>query len=538
MAKLNLTLPNGELAVTGKQVTFTAPCDSAGLTHVIVQGIEFELVDSNGNNIVEGAFANGATVSIILNADNKKAYIQNADINYQLKESFDKKANVSPEIIDSKVSHIKTVPPSAFHTAKVKKVGGLTSRVTSSNNMFNVTTYHGYANATVKTDGGITIKGAGTSKYRFNGLEDGIGYTLLSKEPLPSGVSVEIRKYSDEYVFSESYGLDEPFTYYDSYGGTWDISLTITVASFAFEKEFTLYFQLYDSWKFDSAPPYEPPLYALVDSKVKNLMVVDNSEDPIIIDSLNIPEEVQSLDGYGVGKSETEFNYIDFEERLFHKIYERLRLRCVVDFTWYDSTNNWYAISGGTFSFADFDYENGFSPISREVLCSHLPFVDLETNSGEGICWSSDFRNVLVRKSGFTSEYQYDEWFSNNKVFIVDRLTTPIETDISHYDIDGSIEVIEGSTILLLKNDPEHIFPAQDDYVTIPSTIMFYEINNEVLGAKTFAGYLLGKASHAERDDKDNVISSTYALAPIVSNKDITAGSTHLAKGQSYHVYE
>lgn len=78
MAKLNLTLPSGEIAVTGKQVTFVAPCDSEGLTHIIIDNEEFELVDSKGIALISGAFVKDAMVSVILHTDTYKAYIQNA----------------------------------------------------------------------------------------------------------------------------------------------------------------------------------------------------------------------------------------------------------------------------------------------------------------------------------------------------------------------------------------------------------------------------------------------------------------------------
>ena len=125
MAKLNLTLPYGELAITGKQVTFIAPCESAGLTHIIIQNDEFELVDSSGNNIIAGAFMSGAMVSVILNVENKKAYIQNADINYQLKESF---VGKSEKIVNLSSATIQSVPSESIPRAKVTKLGGITRK--------------------------------------------------------------------------------------------------------------------------------------------------------------------------------------------------------------------------------------------------------------------------------------------------------------------------------------------------------------------------------------------------------------------------
>lgn len=88
MAKLNLTLPVGEVAVTGKQITFVAPCDSEGLTHIILDNNEYELVDSKGDTLTERAFIKEAMVSIILHTDTYKAYIQNPNTNAYLEAMF------------------------------------------------------------------------------------------------------------------------------------------------------------------------------------------------------------------------------------------------------------------------------------------------------------------------------------------------------------------------------------------------------------------------------------------------------------------
>lgn len=93
MAKINLTLPNGELAITGKQVTFTSPISSESATHLVIEGNEFELVDSNGNPISQKAFMQGALVSVILNVETKKAHIQNADTNAYLEGKLKELSN-------------------------------------------------------------------------------------------------------------------------------------------------------------------------------------------------------------------------------------------------------------------------------------------------------------------------------------------------------------------------------------------------------------------------------------------------------------
>ena len=73
--KVNLNCP----PVHGKQVSFLAPCNSAGTDAIIIDDVEYTVVDADGN-IVSGTkniWNAGAMVSIILDMVNFKAYIQN-----------------------------------------------------------------------------------------------------------------------------------------------------------------------------------------------------------------------------------------------------------------------------------------------------------------------------------------------------------------------------------------------------------------------------------------------------------------------------
>lgn len=73
---INLTLPS-ESVVTGKQVTFKAPCDSNSVTGVKINDSLYSIVDSFGNPISSYAFSEGSIVSIILDNEARKAIIQN-----------------------------------------------------------------------------------------------------------------------------------------------------------------------------------------------------------------------------------------------------------------------------------------------------------------------------------------------------------------------------------------------------------------------------------------------------------------------------
>lgn len=88
---LTLTLPKGEFIFTGKQVTFESPCESEGLTGLIVDGVTYDLVSSMGTTLVANSFDAGAMVSVIFNLEKKKAFVQNADTNAHLDSELAKK---------------------------------------------------------------------------------------------------------------------------------------------------------------------------------------------------------------------------------------------------------------------------------------------------------------------------------------------------------------------------------------------------------------------------------------------------------------
>lgn len=83
MSKIKLTLPGLEIPVNGKQVTFQAPCDCSDVECIQIDGVDYTVVDSLGNVVTGdpagGTWNSGATVSVILNVDDRKAYILNGN---------------------------------------------------------------------------------------------------------------------------------------------------------------------------------------------------------------------------------------------------------------------------------------------------------------------------------------------------------------------------------------------------------------------------------------------------------------------------
>ena len=78
MAMIALTLPKGEIPVTGKQVTFKAPCDSSAVTGVILDSTKYAFLDSVGSTNTSKAFVKGNLVSVLLDVERQEVYVQNS----------------------------------------------------------------------------------------------------------------------------------------------------------------------------------------------------------------------------------------------------------------------------------------------------------------------------------------------------------------------------------------------------------------------------------------------------------------------------
>lgn len=79
MAKIKVNISG--VAFTGKIVTFTAPCDCTEATGLLIGEDTYDVVDALGNCITGSylAWRSGAQVSVVLDCENKKAFIQNGN---------------------------------------------------------------------------------------------------------------------------------------------------------------------------------------------------------------------------------------------------------------------------------------------------------------------------------------------------------------------------------------------------------------------------------------------------------------------------
>lgn len=191
---------------------------------------------------------------------------------------------------------------------------------------------------------------------------------------------------------------------------------------------------------------------------ISNLMITRTPKSayiPYKYESIPIPEAIKSLDGYGLGKNADEYNYIDFDNKIFKQEYEKVRLPA--DSGSYVQSMNWYAMNLSSL---------GLSPITRNVVCNMLHSNDVQADLGiDGIYINSSMSHIVIRKSEFTTQAEYRQWLSDNEVYIIERIAEPIETDISAYLTDEYIEVEGGGTVTVV-NEYQLDAPTTISYIS------------------------------------------------------------------------
>lgn len=81
MPNLKIDLPVGATISDGKQITFKTPCDCSAITALLIDGVAYDLVDALGNVVAGGnSFVADVMVSVIIDTDTNKAFLQNAAI--------------------------------------------------------------------------------------------------------------------------------------------------------------------------------------------------------------------------------------------------------------------------------------------------------------------------------------------------------------------------------------------------------------------------------------------------------------------------
>ena len=80
MSKIKVTLPGTTIACDGKSVSFVAPCSCTEATCLVIDDVEYSLVNALGEVVTgkSGYWDKNAIVTVLLSVTEKKAYVQNA----------------------------------------------------------------------------------------------------------------------------------------------------------------------------------------------------------------------------------------------------------------------------------------------------------------------------------------------------------------------------------------------------------------------------------------------------------------------------
>lgn len=108
MSKIKVNL--GYAPVNGKQISFIAPCGSVDTECLVIEDVEYAVVDADGVSVagLQNVWNSGAMVSAILNTATHTAFIQNANTNAYLEGKF---KTVDGEGVDSIVQKISDSTP-------------------------------------------------------------------------------------------------------------------------------------------------------------------------------------------------------------------------------------------------------------------------------------------------------------------------------------------------------------------------------------------------------------------------------------------
>jgi hypothetical protein len=199
---------------------------------------------------------------------------------------------------------------------------------------------------------------------------------------------------------------------------------------------------------------FKNPMIALGETKVPYKAYVGN------IDNITIPEEIRSLDGYGLGINSTYYNYIDFDRKVFVQNVYRMVFKGTEAVTLQSVNAN---------GIANFQYNLNKQAIAHTLLCNQYDIdqnvIANATKSGINLAqWA-----LFVRSDTYSTVEEWKahlaELYASGNPLIIDYvLATPIETNISTYITDEYIQV-EGGGIITAVNEHKLDVPTRMYYL-------------------------------------------------------------------------
>ena len=380
------------------------------------------------------------------------------------------KSELTIAVIDDSSTLDKVVPEGVYPYAKVSEIGGLTRKCT---NMMPFPYVSGSSKTTngitftANPDGSITIEGTNTHTTY-------VEYPLItsnSKTWRYSSVTVSLYGNPSDDIYVTVGGGGFGFMEVKA-GGSAVLTNNGTTNVFSYglvrvAAGATVSATVYPMFnEGDVALPYEPYFTGLRNAKVTSVKSVGVNVESRI----DIPEEVQALEGYGAGVSNARYgtimNVLDLEKKKFHRW---------VKTHVYTGDENWtQGHSDGT---SWRYYTNAFilagSSDDRPGVCTHLPMLDNlpQHTDAVGVCigFENPFVYFALNKEEFpdvasVKAWMAEEYAKGTPVTVTYADAVEEVVDIEHLLADDNRLEVEAGGIITVENEYGYDVPTVVNY--------------------------------------------------------------------------
>lgn len=175
---------------------------------------------------------------------------------------------------------------------------------------------------------------------------------------------------------------------------------------------------------------------------------------PFTRNAFPIPEAVQSIDGYGLGVSDSVYNYIEWEKKQFVR-----QCKIVV----LDGVNNKTSYVGNSDGFYHATFRLPQTPkFSLDFISNRFK---KQYALGVGNIYIENGSLIMLNDDQtLTTVEAWNTWLQSNNIEIVYKIEEPEITDISDLITADNIIEVEGGGTLTFKNEYLHAVPSEVEY--------------------------------------------------------------------------
>lgn len=404
------------------------------------------------------------TPLILPGAEDINNLMSNIDRNSKRITNLEKGLVPSPFETDNSVAYAKNVPLNTLPYAEVTKIGGMT--------------YRDESEQTLKSALVTEVESVGANLFddekiiKTNNIiySDGI-FKQIAGDTRPLGYWVINAWNNDNFiktlgsqevnqigVYKSAFSKDGTFNRLTigEGGATIDTNFVLDVSDFG---DGTYYISAYFTNITQGSVTFQDVMVSTSDIAYK----------PFTKHTLPIPAEVQNIEGYGWGVSDTCYNYIDLEKKQFVKRVERVVLDGSADEKW-NATAGLNATDYNAF-YVRLYAENSHKTAWGEAVGDTLPnrtVADIYNKNCDGF-WTGDKtdKQIIVRvPNTITNATELRTWLSANPLTVYYEAMETTVIDVSDILSNDNYIEVEGGGTLTFKNENKTDVPSEVTYQT------------------------------------------------------------------------